>query len=70
MSDQDKLIKIMGFINRIGCGFFGMTVSSILFYWIDQTPTLSFLTFTYIITLVIAIAVWAFDRKLKRGDES
>ena len=70
MSDKNKFPKIMGAIDRIGWGFLGMTVTAILFYGIDQTPTLSFLTFTYIITLVIAIAIWAFDRKLKRGDDS
>ena len=67
MSDQDKLSQIMGVIERIGWVFLGMTLAAILFYVIDQTPTLSFLTFTYIIVLVIAIASWAFKRELKRG---
>ena len=69
MNDQDKL-SLKNIFDRIGLVFFGMSITSLIFYITNQIPTLSFLTGMYLNTFGFAVLSWAVGRNLMRGDDS
>lgn len=66
MSDQKTKYAHDNFMTpvlKIGWFFLGLAVTALIFYILDQTPTVRYITFTYLIALIIAVADWATNKK-------
>ena len=43
-------------LDKIGWFFLGLTVTGLIFYILDQTPTVAYSTFTYLVVIIIVVA--------------
>jgi hypothetical protein len=66
MSDQDYILFILVGVKDI---IFGVTVTSAIFYGLQEIPNLDFITSSFITLLVICLAIHLRQRQLTAGGD-